>query len=75
LFFSVLIPFALIEDAKLEQIDEKRKNVQPRILNIPEPIPVEAWRSSLSDLLKIDDMGLMNIFLAADGSIRWAADG
>jgi hypothetical protein len=44
-------------------------------LNVPEPISAEEWRNSSSRPLTIGDMGLMNIFLAADGSIRWAADG
>ena len=42
-------------------------------LNEPEPISAEEWRNRYSPL-KIGDMGLMNIFLAADGNIRWIAD-
>lgn len=44
-------------------------------LNVPEPIAAEEWQNSSSHPLTIGDMGLMNIFLAADGSVRWAADG
>lgn len=44
-------------------------------LNVPEPISFEEWRARSSFPLQIGDMGLMNIFLAADGSVRWSADG
>jgi hypothetical protein len=44
-------------------------------LNVPEPVSFEEWRAGSSFPLQIGDMGLMNVFLAADGSIRWAADG
>lgn len=44
-------------------------------LNVLKPLSAEEWRLSANEPLQIGDMGLMNIFLAADGSIRWAADG
>jgi len=48
-------------------------------LNVPGPISTEEWRAHLNnptrDFLKIGDMGLMNIFLAADGSLQWVAAG
>jgi len=44
-------------------------------LNVPKPLSAEEWRLSANEPLQIGDMGLMNIFLSADGSVRWAADG
>lgn len=42
-------------------------------LNVPEPISLEEWRESHP--FTIGDMGLMNMFLASDGTLHWIAEG